>query len=205
MIREILFIGSVIAGLGVEMTLVPRAAFGDEPATGFFQRLGQFDAPSKNSRSHESVRSAFRDVVSTATKSTVRILVGGNQVALGTVVHADGLVLTKASELDGDVVCALRDGRRLPAKIVGIAHNYDLALLKVAKVKLIAVEWAADKRPQVGAWLATASCAADPRAIGIVSALPRRIPMPVAVLGITLRATRQGAQVMDVKDRKSVV
>jgi serine protease Do len=198
MIRKFAFIGCLIAGFVIDMTFGSQTTFADEATTGFFQRLGQFDPPSKNSRGHESVRFAFRDVVSSATKSTVRLLVSGNQVALGTVVHADGLILTKASELKGEVVCALRDGRRLPAKIVGISHDHDLALLKLEKTKLIPVEWADGDAPQVGAWLATTSCAADPRAIGIVSALPRRIAMPVAVLGIRLRATRQGAQVMKV-------
>ena len=198
MIRGIVFVGCVIAGFSVDMTFGSRATFGDEPAAGFLRRLSRFDAPSENSRSHESVRSAFRDVVSSATKSTVRVLCNGTQVALGTVVHADGLVLTKASELKGDAVCALQDGRRLPAKTVGISHDHDLALLKLEKVKLIAVEWADGNPPQVGAWLATSSGAADPRAIGIVSTLPRRIAMPVAVLGIQLQATRHGAQVRHV-------
>ena len=170
MIRVFAIIGCVIAGFGIDMTFGSRTTIADELAPGFFQRFVQFDAPS-NSRSHESVRFAFRDVVSSATKSTVRLLVKGNQVALGTVVHADGLVLTKASELNGDVVCALNDGRRLPAKIVGISHDHDLALLKLEKTKLIAVTWANGNEPQVGAWLATASCTADPRAIGIVSAV----------------------------------
>jgi len=172
-------------------------SIGEEPAANFLRRLGRFDAPSVNSRSHESIRSAFRDVVSSATNSTVRVLADGTQVALGTVVHATGYVLTKASELDGEIVCALRDGKRLPAKIVGISRDHDLALLKVDSSSLVAVKWAVgDNSPQVGAWLATTGGAADPRAIGIVSAMPREIAMPQAVLGIQLRETRQGAQVL---------
>lgn len=197
MIRSFVLIGCVIAGFGIPLACGYPTASAEEPASSFLRRLGRFDTPSENSRSHESVRSAFREVVSSATLSTVRVLSNGTQVALGTVVHADGLVLTKASELEGDVVCALRDGQRLSARIVGISPDHDLALLKLDKAKLIAVEWAvAENSPQVGAWLATAGGAADPRAIGVVSALPRRIPMPQAVLGIQLQATRQGAQVV---------
>ena len=198
MIRGFVFVGCVIVGFGIDMTFGSRASFGDEPASGFLRRLSRLDAPSENSRNHESVRFAFRDVVSSATKSTVRVLANGTQVALGTVVHTDGLVLTKASELKEDVVCALLDGRRLPAKIVGISRDHDLALLKLEKAKLIAVQWVDGDLPEVGAWLATASGTADARAIGIVSALPRRSAMPVAVLGIQLQATRQGAQVLSV-------
>ncbi len=197
MIRGVLLIGCLIASLGIDMTFGSRPARCEERASSFLRRLGRFDTPSENSRSHESVRSVFRDIVSSAAKSTVRVLSQGTQVALGTVVHADGLVLTKASELDGEIVCALRDGQRLPARIVGISPDHDLALLKLEKTKLVAVEWAeAEDSPQVGAWLATAGGAADPRAIGIVSALPRRIAMPQAVLGIKLQATQLGAQVL---------
>lgn len=194
--RGFVLLGCLMAGFAIDMSFGSPAVFGDEPTSSFLRRLGRFDAPSQNSRSHESVRAAFRDVVSSVTKSTVRVLSDGSQVALGTVVHPKGLVLTKASEIKGDLVCAAHDGKRLPAKIVGISHDHDLALLKLDKAKLIAVKWAAQTRPQVGAWLATTSGAVDPRAIGIVSALPRRIAMPQAVLGIQLTSTSEGAQVL---------
>jgi len=196
MIRGFVFTACVIAVFGIDMTCGSRTTRGDEPASSFLRRLGRLDAPSENSRSHESVRSAFRDIVSSAAQSTVRVLSNGTQVALGTVVDANGLVLTKASELDGNLACALRDGQRLPAKIVGVSTDHDLALLKVDKTQLVPVSWAEENPPQVGAWLATAGGAAEPRAIGVVSALPRRIAMPEAVLGIQVQATRQGAQVM---------
>ena len=43
-------------------------------------------------------------------------------VALGTVVHKSGFVLTKASELHAEPVCVLRDGRELREhRLVGFA------------------------------------------------------------------------------------
>ena len=53
-------------------------------------------------KNHQRVRSAFRNVVSSARRSTVRILRGDRQVALGTIVDADGYILTKASEVQGE-------------------------------------------------------------------------------------------------------
>ncbi len=195
--RGFVLSGWLLAAVLIDLTMVPRTTGGDEPAANFLRRLGRFHGPSINSRSHESVRSAFREVVSAASDSTFRVLVEGTQVALGTVVRSDGLVLTKASELDGDVVCADRTGKRWPASVVGLSPDHDLALLKLETANLSAVEWAAaENPPQVGAWLATAGSSADPRAIGIVSALPRRIAMPQAVLGIQLQATREGAEVV---------
>ncbi len=195
--RGFVLSGCVIALLVIDPTLGSRTTIGDEPAASFLRRLGRFDAPSINSRSHESVRSAFRELVSSATDSTVRVLSNGTQVALGTVVRSDGLVLTKASELDGDITCAVRTGKRWPAKIVGLSRDHDLALLRLDNANLVAVKWAADDNaPQVGAWLATTGGAADPRAIGILSALPRRSAMPQAVLGIQLQATGAGARVL---------
>ena len=49
------------------------------------------------------VKNAFREVVSTPAHSTVRVLCDGRRVALGTIVGADGLILTKASELTGNI------------------------------------------------------------------------------------------------------
>src|SRR5438552_3030368 len=53
----------------------------------------------------------FRDVVAKPSQSTVRVLVGDKEVALGTVVSADGWILTKHSELrPGKISCKLPSG-----------------------------------------------------------------------------------------------
>ena len=53
------------------------------------------------------------------------------RVALGTVVAADGLIVTKASQLTAKLECQLADGRKLPATVVGQDEATDLALLHV--------------------------------------------------------------------------
>src|SRR5437763_503298 len=71
-------------------------------------------------RSSPKVLAAFRAVVEKPSRSTVAVLCDGKQVALGTVVGADGWVLTKASQLKGAAAVKLKDGRTFDAKVVGV-------------------------------------------------------------------------------------
>src|SRR4051812_4868847 len=83
----------------------------------------------ENQRSSPKVLRAFREVVAQPSKSTVRVLgTDGKEVALGTIVEADGYIVTKASELQGKPVVKLHDGKELPATVVGVEEAYDLAL-----------------------------------------------------------------------------
>jgi len=142
--------------------------------------------PDEHERSHRHVKEAFRDVVRDANQSTVRVLVDGMQVALGAVVHADGYVVTKASELQGDVQCLLPDGQRVAARMVGWQPDYDIALLSLAARRLTPVQWSAASAPLPGSWLATTGAVDHPLAIGIVSAAARSLPRPQPVLGVGL-------------------
>src|SRR5688572_14879050 len=74
---------------------------------------------------------AVGEVVDSAAASTVRIFVGDQAAALGTVIRADGYVLTKASELEDGFEVELDDGRRIPGSIVGVMKEHDLAAVKV--------------------------------------------------------------------------
>src|SRR5262245_12272673 len=64
------------------------------------------------------VLAAFRDVVSGASLSTVRVLAEGKQIALGTIVSADGYIATKSSELKDKLQVQLYDGRKIDARLV---------------------------------------------------------------------------------------
>jgi serine protease Do len=149
--------------------------------------------PGEHERSHRTVKSAFRSVVQNANDSTVRVLLDGLQVSLGAVVHKEGYVVTKASELKGPVECQFTNGRRLAAKLVGVHNDYDLALLKVNVEGLPAVKWSSSPSPKIGSWLATSSTTECPTAIGIVSANARMLPKPQTVLGVGLE--QSGRQV----------
>ncbi|MFM7846275.1 MAG: S1C family serine protease [Planctomycetota bacterium] len=152
----------------------------------WLERVGGVRSVSPWQRDHASVRAAFEEVVAEPRKATVRILANDVQVALGVIVAADGLILTKASELNGDLTCSLSDGRQLSAEIIGVNEEHDVALLKVVAQELPVVRWAADPIPVVGSWLATPSPDPLPAAIGIVSVEPRAVSAPSGFLGVSL-------------------
>jgi serine protease Do len=142
-------------------------------------------------RDSTPVKSAFRSVVAEAARCTVRIKCDGQEAALGTIVGPDGWILTKASELKGNVVCRLADGRELPASIVGINKQHDLAMLKIPASGLPVIPWSTSK-PGVGQWLAAAGTAEDPLALGVLSVPQRRIPPISGVLGVNLKPGAEG-------------
>ncbi len=166
------------------------------------QTRGNFEDLFKNG---PKVMAAFRDVVAKASRSTVRVRCDGKDVALGTVVGADGYILTKASELSGKTFCKFKDGRSLEARIVGVHEPYDLALLKVEAKDLTPVEWRDSKGAAPGHWLASAGTGDLPVAVGVVSVASRAVPLrdqPPAralsksgYLGVQLRDGQGGAQV----------
>jgi serine protease Do len=139
---------------------------------------------------------AFRDITAQASRSTVRIRCGHKDVALGTVVRADGWILTKASNLTGPATVRLGDGREVPAKVVGVHEAHDIALLKVKTTGLVPVQWRSSKEADVGNWVVSAGPAGLPVAVGVVSVgtrnLPPALPPPSAgsgFLGISLEAS----------------
>ncbi|MCE9548727.1 MAG: S1C family serine protease [Planctomycetia bacterium] len=149
------------------------------------------------------VKAAFRDTVAATRKSTVRVLADGKQVALGAVVRADGLVVTKKSELRGKLQCELSDGRRVDAETAATDDLNDLALLRLPAKDLTPVVWISDsKLPEsqvaVGSWLATCGVGTDPVAVGVVSVTARAISPPRGVLGVLLADDGAGARVDEV-------
>ena len=151
--------------------------------------------PGEFERSHRTIKGAFREAVSQANESTVSLRSDGSQVALGTIVHADGYVVTKASELPRDVTCRLSDGRQVASKLVALHPDYDLALLKISAARLTAVRWGDSRKLTAGSWLATTSLTDEPIAIGIVSAPVRPLPKPQAMLGVGLEQIDERPQV----------
>jgi serine protease Do len=144
-----------------------------------------------NSRSHASVKVAFKPVVHKARQSMVQILCNGSNTAFGTVVDAGGHAITKHSELHGNIECILSDRRRAPAKLVAANEDYDIALLQIDAAGLVPIEWSTEP-VLTGAWLATVGSTDVPAAIGFASAKPRQIPAPRPVLGIELQSTSDG-------------
>ena len=145
-----------------------------------------------------TVRTAFKAAVSGVSGATVRITTDGSDAALGAVVDPDGWILTKASELTGRVVCRFKDGRELPARIVGVHQDFDLAMLKVDTQGLSPVAWSKGGDPRIGSWLATTGPNDVPIGVGVLSVKRRRIAPERGVLGITIEESKPGPRVTKV-------
>jgi serine protease Do len=131
-------------------------------------------SPGVLSKDHSLFLAAFRDVVEDARKSTVPIICEGKQVALGTVVSADGLVLTKASEVRENPTCKLPSGL-VRAKVVAIHADYDLALLRVDARGLTPITWRDSKSVLAGSWLAAPGVGINPLGVGVVGVQTRKV------------------------------
>ncbi len=155
------------------------------------------------SKAGRRFRTAFAPVASEAGRSVVRVLCGGKPAALGVVVSADGLVLTKASQLHGEVTIRLpeafsADGNReVSARTVSIHPATDLALLQVDAEGLEPIAWA-DGTPEVGAWLVSVGDRSVPAGVGVVSVAARRIAAHRGVLGIVLADDKAGPKIAQV-------
>jgi serine protease Do len=124
-------------------------------------------------RDGPALKAAFKAVVAAPSDSTVRIQCDGQDVALGTIVGADGWIVTKNSELKGNITCLFKDGRSFEAKLVGVQDAYDLAMLKIDAKNLKPVEWRKSTTADVGDWVAMPGLGELPQAVGVVGVKTR--------------------------------
>lgn len=118
---------------------------------------------------------------------TVRVYGDGDRVALGTIVDANGIIVTKASSLNGKqlVECSLPNGQRKQAKIHAIDDEYDLALLKVEADALAVPQWA-NSDLELGQWAILPTTSGRIESLGVVSVAPRKIARARPMLGIEI-------------------
>ena len=134
--------------------------------------------------SGEETLHAFAPVSAATRYSIVEVNVDGDAVALGAVVDGNGLALTKASELkQGKLTCWLANGKEVPARLLAADEEDDVALLRVEAKGLKPIQWS-DEDVEVGQWAITPGLDATPQAVGIISALPRRIRPVRAFIGV---------------------
>ncbi|MGC6582461.1 MAG: S1C family serine protease, partial [Akkermansiaceae bacterium] len=119
----------------------------------------------------------------------------------GTVVGADGLILTKASELEEVENFSVRVNEEnfREAQIIATDETWDLALVKVDARDLIPVTWAPSSDLAHGTWVvsngATTRRYRRPRA-GMISANKREIlGLHSAVLGVGLKNGKGGVEI----------
>jgi serine protease Do len=178
----LLFTCSTTALVRTRMEAMRRGAFpavNREALTRSMERFGQAEAlPGERWSQGAAVTTANRAVVHATRPSVVAIQDRGTQVALGTIVGADGWIATKGSVLPAEPTCRLPDGRVVAAEVAGIDPAFDLALLKVPTPGLRPVEWADERAPVAGTFLAVPGLQELPLAVGVVSVPRRDLPGP---------------------------
>lgn len=132
-------------------------------------------------------------------QSVVELLVDSRPVGSGTIVNADGWILTKASVLDGKVRCRLPDQSVVVAEKRAESQAHDLALLKIDVGDLTAAEFSDQGPPAVARLL----CAVGPRPLlkpGIVSVETRAIPPEPRWQGGAIEETPDGVKLSRAMD-----
>lgn len=148
----------------------------------------------KYSRLAPEIVQVFAPSSASVSSSTTRIFHKQKQIAVGMIVDASGLIITKASELKSPLECQLPNGRRYPAKVVGIDQDTDLAMLKVeSSDPLTPAHLVPNEPPPIGRWLASVALDPDPIALGIVSVATRQVKASQGRMGIQLEQATSGA------------
>lgn len=129
-------------------------------------------------KTNPSYLQVFKPAVKNASTATVKVLCLGKEVALGTIVDASGLVLTKASEVKFPPKCRLPDGRELEAEVVGVEEKHDLMLLRIPQsgLKAVTLLASAQQGATAGKWVVSpGGTDGNPLAVGVVSVPARTI------------------------------
>ena len=159
--------------------------------SGWVDRAGNGWEGGKND---SAVRNVISPVLKAARRSTVRIYSDKTPVALGTIVDPNGLILTKASEVEGKkkIYCRVMSGTQYRAKVIAVLDHYDFALLRINAKKLSAIKWTDGDLPKRGSIVATPSPTQSPIAIGVVSESNKKIKND-GILGIVMVNSRAGS------------
>ena len=136
---------------------------------------GSREETPRTSKHHLNAVAEWRPLVAQARQSTVRVLKKNRQVALASIVSADGYALTKASEVSkDDFEVEFGDGRIVAAKVVDEMKAYDLALIKIEASGLVAAKFANTETP-VGTLIAAVSTGEDATGLGVISVAARSL------------------------------
>jgi serine protease Do len=141
--------------------------------------------PGRYEKAGEFALAEFRPVVARSPGVTVEFVEtvadeNGNtrelQLALGTVVSADGYIATKYSEVDDarNLVCRLDTGEELAAKVVAYEREFDIALVKIDSQRLKPVVWQ-EQPVELGQIVVSPSRSGAPVASGVISVKTRRL------------------------------
>lgn len=149
------------------------------------------------------VLTAFEPAIQEVRPSVVRVLMDNQPVALGLIVAADGLVISKASEIDPIRRITIQRGTEtLSARTVGWSQTHDLVLFQIASSGGRVPEWSTGEDPAVGQFLITPGAQQLPLAVGVVSVARRAIEKDEihGVLGVQLVQEREEAVILNAFD-----
>ncbi|MFN0125370.1 MAG: S1C family serine protease [Verrucomicrobiales bacterium] len=171
---------------------------------------GQLRERARSNRHEKAARRAmaeFRPVVRDARESVVTVYGdSGDQLALATIVTANGYALTKASVLgdDDSVEAEFSDGRVVKATKVDALEGYDLALLKLEADNLKPIQWNTTENLPIGTLLAASSPDEDPLAIGVVSVPPRSLDSSrKGFLGVGMDGDPDGVKIIRISEHSA--
>ena len=151
--------GQNASGGGEDLTRQPthgstKATVGRSRTTSFRESIGLKDA---------AIARAFQNVIRDSRSVVVSILDEADRhVSCGTIVEANGLIVTIASTLPAEPRCRLAEGRVVTAQVIGMDPAFDLALLSVPLTGLPMVKWAEMPPPVTGTILAAAGMSESP-------------------------------------------
>jgi serine protease Do len=153
-----------------------------------------------------AVVAAFESQRAVIQKSSAVIYDGRKEIAYGTVISADGHILTKASEIEKVRKIDVRVDKSSfkDAQILMTDPRWDVALLKVEASGLTPVVLAPDSKLARGTWVVVngVTSRTNRRVMaGIISADAREIhPEGGAVLGVSLKEIESGLEVSEVSE-----
>ncbi|MCP5532013.1 MAG: trypsin-like peptidase domain-containing protein [Akkermansiaceae bacterium] len=157
----------------------------------------QQNLPSNLRKTGAEVVSAFEPQRAAMQKCSAVLVSGRKELVYGVVVSSDGLILTKASEVQGitDLEATVDRTRYKDAKVIAIDPVWDVALVKVDAEGLEPVTYAPTSAVPQGTWVVMngATTRRSRRVLaGIISANAREIPAEGgAALGVALSGDKK--------------
>lgn len=149
-------------------------------------------------REFPGVLRGLEPVVARVSESTVRFVdEQQTDLAFGIVVDADGLIITKASEIrDAERLrCVVPKRGTYDAEILKVDRTNDVALVRVPVDGLKPVEWS-DRQPRLGAFVLTPNEAGEVVCLGTYSAVARSLRrFNQAFLGVGPRTVGGGVMI----------
>ena len=162
----------------------------------YFESIDRRRPKTRYEKMHRSTLLEFAPLVEESRQSTVKIYKGDEVCVLGTVVAQEGLIITKASEIENDqeLGVQLPNKEIVPAELIEVNEENDLALLWIHQFDLTPITWAPGSELPIGSLLASSGTVSLPLTIGTVSlGLRNLLESKKGFLGVQMEAAKDGS------------